>query len=79
MNDLDNTFLVSSVFFCSTTSCCFSSGIPLKIVSFYLEASCLCWCVHSRKRKLAVFFPPSVCVQKAEKTLPVLPFSDHML
>ena len=30
--------------------------ITLKIVAFYLE----CCCVHSLKRKLAVFFPPSV-------------------
>ena len=28
-------------------------------IAFQLEASCLCCCVHSRKRKLAVFFPPS--------------------
>ena len=43
----------------STTSFCFSSGITLKIVTFKLEST---WgfifvsCVHSRKRKLAVFF-----------------------
>ena len=40
-----------------------TSWITLKIVAFQLEASCLCCCVHSRKRKLAgpgsVF--PSFC------------------
>ena len=71
MNDLDSTFLILSAFVCS--------GIPLKIVSLYLEASCLCCCVHSQKRKLAVFFPPSICVQKVGKTLPVPPCFDHML
>ena len=57
----ESTFLILSASF-SSTSCCFSSGMTLKIVAFYLEASCLCssCCVHSRKRKLAVFFPPSV-------------------
>ena len=52
MNDLQSTFLILSASFYST-SCCFSSGITLKIVAFQLEASCLCCCVHSRKRKLA--------------------------
>ena len=57
--DLKTTFPISSASF-SSTSYCFSSGITLKIVAFQLEVSCLCSCVHSRKRKLAVFFPPSV-------------------
>ena len=44
----------------SSTSCCFSPGITLKIVAFQPEVSFLCCCVHSQKRKLAVLFAPSV-------------------
>ena len=60
MNDLQSTFLILSASF-SSTSCCFSPGITLKIVAFLLEASCLCCCVHSRKRKLAVLVFPASC------------------
>ena len=35
----------------SSTSCCFPSGITLKIVAFQVAASWLCCCVHSRKKK----------------------------
>ena len=59
MNNLQSTFLILSASF-SSTSCCSSAGITFKIVAFQLESSCLCYCVHWRKRKLAVFFPPSV-------------------
>ena len=44
MNDLQSTLLILSASF-SSTSCCFSSGITLKIVAFSLrrvESSCLC-------------------------------------
>ena len=60
MNDLQSTFLISFASF-SSTSCCFSSGITLKIVSFQLEASRLSCCVHSRTRKLAVLVFPAFC------------------
>ena len=60
MNDSQSTFLLLSASF-SSTSCCFPSGITLKIVAFKVEASWLCCCVHSRKKKWQyVFFPPSV-------------------
>ena len=51
MNELQSTFLILSASFPST-SCCFSSGMSLKIVSLHLQASCLCCCVHSRNWKL---------------------------
>ena len=54
-----SSFLILSASF-SSSSYCFSSGITFEIAAFWLEALCLCCCVHSQKRKLAVFFPPSV-------------------
>ena len=55
-----STFLKLSASFFFPTSCCLLSGITLKIVAFYLEASLLCCSVHSRKGTLELFFPPSV-------------------
>ena len=59
LNDLQSTFLIISVSF-SSTSCCFSFRISLKIIAFKPEAFCLCCCGQSQKRKLAVFFALSV-------------------
>ena len=61
MDDLQSTFLILSASF-SSTSYCFPIWDNFKNRSFLLGPSCLCCCtcVHSRKRKLAVVFPPSV-------------------
>ena len=56
MNDLQSTFLILSASF-SSTSCCFSSGITLKIVAFQLEALCLCLYMFIHKEKTGSAFP----------------------
>ena len=55
MNDLQSTFLIYYQHLFPPLAAVFSSGITLKIVAFYLEASCLCCCVHSRKRNWQCF------------------------
>ena len=55
MNDLQSTFLTLSACF-SSTSCCFSSGIILKIVALFSLRLCVCVVlIHEKKITGSVF------------------------
>ena len=66
MNDLQSAFLILSESF-SSTSCCFTSGITLKIVAFSLRLHGVVVFIRDKEHEigsqwqdLAVFFSPSV-------------------